>query len=84
MVAPGVLKNDIEPENNALQAIKPSDPSFGLLSFNIDGNFTYNPDSGFIGSDTFTYVASNGTDESDPATVIIEVIDHTPPPFKWI
>ena len=84
VVAPGVLENDIEPENKALQAIKSSDPSFGLLSFNVDGNFTYNPDSGFIGSDTFTYVASNGINESDPATVIIEVIDQTPLSVEWI
>jgi hypothetical protein len=82
--APGVLDNDIDPDNKELQAIKLSDPSYGELSFKVEGNFTYKPDQGFIGSDTFTYVASNGTDESDPATVIIEVLDQIPPSVEWI
>ena len=83
---PGVLDNDIDPDNKELQAIKPSDPSNGtLLSFNVDGDFTYFPDPGFIGSDTFTYIASNGTDESEPANVIIDVLeDQTPPSIEWI
>jgi hypothetical protein len=81
---PGVLYNDIDPDNNELQAIKPSVPSFGQLDFNAEGNFTYTPDPGFIGVDTFTYVAFNGTDESEPATVIIDVLDQIPPSIEWI
>jgi hypothetical protein len=82
--SPGVLDNDVDPDNNELQAIKQSDPSNGDLSFNVDGDFSYTPDPGFIGSDMFTYVAFNGIDESDPATVIIEVLDQTPPSVEWI
>ena len=81
--APGVLYNDINPDNKELQAIKQSDPSHGDLSFNVEGDFIYTPDLGFIGSDAFTYVAFNGTDESDPATVFIEVLDQTPPSVEW-
>jgi hypothetical protein len=82
--APGVLDNDIDPDNKELQAIKLSDPSFGQLdSFHVDGDFTYMPYSDFIGVDTFTYIASNGTDESEPATVFIEVLDQTPPSVEW-
>ncbi len=81
---PGVLDNDIDPDNNELQAIKPSVPSFGQLDFNAEGDFTYTPDPGFIGVDTFTYVAFNGTDESEPATVIIDVLDQIPPSIEWI
>ena len=81
---PGVLENDIDPDNKELQAINQSDPSNGaLLSFNVDGDFTYEPDSDFIGVDTFTYIASNGTDESEPATVFIEVLDQIPPTIEW-
>ena len=83
--APGVLENDIDPDDKELQAIKQSIPSFGqLFYFNAEGDFKYKPDSGFIGVDTFTYVAFNGTDESEPATVIIDVLDQIPPSIEWI
>ena len=75
---------DIDPDNNELKAIKTSVPSFCQLDFNAEGNFTYTPDPGFIGVDTFTYVAFNGTDESEPATVIIDVLDQIPPSIEWI
>jgi hypothetical protein len=81
---PGVLVNDIDPQNNDLQAVKLSDPSNGNLSFYIEGDFTYTPDPGFIGSDSFTYAAINGTDQSPPATVIIEVLDQIPPTVEWV
>ncbi|HYB99046.1 MAG TPA: Ig-like domain-containing protein [Candidatus Limnocylindrales bacterium] len=38
---------------------------------------TYSPADGFVGTDTFTYVANDGTSDSQPATVTITV---TPPP----
>ena len=83
--APGVLENDIDPDDIELQAIKQSIPSFGQLFYlNAEGDFKYKPDSGFIGVDTFTYVAFNGTDESEPATVIIEVLDQIPPSVEWV
>jgi hypothetical protein len=44
------------------------DPAFQL---NDDGTFTYHPDATFQGTDTFTYVASDGTAESNAATVTI-------------
>ena len=40
-----------------LTAIKVSDPFHGLAIFNIDGSFTYTPDVGYIGPDSFTYEA---------------------------
>ena len=40
---------------------------------NADGTFTYVPDLDFNGSDGFTYRASDGTDESDVASVEIDV-----------
>ena len=46
-------------------AISEFDPS--------DGSFTYTPDAGFTGSDTFTYFASDGDLSSNLATVTITV-----------
>ena len=41
---------------------------------NSDGSFTYTPNSGFSGTDTFTYKANDGqTDSNNPATVTIKV-----------
>src|SRR5690606_23671281 len=38
-----------------------------------DGSFTYTPDGGFFGTDSFTYYANDGTDNSNVATVTITV-----------
>lgn len=46
-------------------------PAHGALS-GTGANLTYTPNDGFTGSDSFTFVANNGT-ASDPATVSITV-----------
>lgn len=71
--APGVLLNDVDLNNLPLTAQLVSGPSHGTLTFNSDGSFTYTPDSGFLGMDTFTYQASNGIALSNIATVNINV-----------
>jgi VCBS repeat-containing protein len=77
--APGVLENDTEAENNTLTAVKVSDPSNGTLSLDSNGSFTYAPNSNFNGTDTFTYKANDGTNDSNTATVTITVRDTAPP-----
>lgn len=54
----------------------------GSLTLNQDGGFTYTPQSGFEGSDGFSYTITDSSDEtSNPATVTIEVTAvPTPPP----
>jgi len=47
------------------------------VTLSPDGSFTYTPDAGFTGPDTFTYVASDAMDYSAPATVTVNV---GPPP----
>ena len=78
--APGVLGNDTDTENNTLAAILVSGPASGTLTLNPDGSFTYQPGPDFNGTDSFTYKASDGTDESAPATVTIDVspVDDAP------
>jgi VCBS repeat-containing protein len=70
---PGVLFNDTDPENDTLRATLVSDPAHGSLTLNPVGFFSYTPDPNFHGSDSFAYKASDGTFESDPVTVTIEV-----------
>ncbi len=71
----GLLANDADPENDALSAMIVSQPSNGSLSLHAqtDGSFTYRPNAGYSGSDTFTYKAKDGQLESNDATVTIDV-----------
>ncbi len=73
VVAPGVLENDTDGDGDTLTAEKLSDPTNGTLVFNADGSFTYTPNANFFGTDSFTYRASDGTNESGVATVTITV-----------
>jgi VCBS repeat-containing protein len=57
VAAPGVLANDAEVNGAALSAATFSGPSFGVLTLNADGSFTYVPQPGFSGVDSFTYRA---------------------------
>jgi choice-of-anchor B domain-containing protein len=70
---PGVLANDSDDNGDSLTAVLDSDVSHGSLSLNADGSFTYTPHTGFTGIVTFTYHANDGTDDSNVATVTINV-----------
>ena len=75
--APGVLANDTDVEGSPLTAALISSVSSGSLTFNSDGSFSYTSSVSFTGSVTFTYRASDGSKESDLATVNLGVY---PPP----
>ncbi len=70
----GVLANDTDIDDD-LDAILVSGPSFGTLTLDEEtGTFTYTPNTGFSGTDTFTYKASDDDGaESNVATVTITV-----------
>ncbi len=72
-MADGVLANDYDPQGLTLLVASYTDPAHGTLSLDEAGGFTYEPQAGFSGTDTFTYVATNGSANSDPATVAITV-----------
>jgi len=71
--APGVLGNDMDMEGDAMTAVKLSNPTHGVLSFNTNGSFTYQPNPNFVGNDTFTYAATDGVLPSGATTVTISV-----------
>ena len=76
-VAAGLLANDTDANNDTLTAVKVSDPTHGTLSFNANGSFTYTPATNYIGADSFTYMASDGTASSNLATVNLTVVRTT-------
>ena len=73
VAAPGVLGNDSDPDGNALTAHLTSGAIHGVITLAADGGFTYAPEAGFSGADSFTYVALDGALASAPATVSLAV-----------
>ncbi len=73
----GVLANDTDPELDPLTAGIVATTTNGTLTLNADGSFTYVPNAGFAGVDTFTYAASDGV-SSSTATVTITVANTSP------
>ena len=69
----GLLVNDSDIENDSLAAIRLSGPANGTLSLSANGAFVYMPNANFNGTDTFTYLANDGTLDSNTATVTITV-----------
>ena len=70
--APGVLGNDNDVDGDSLTAILAANASNGSLTLNADGSFEYTPNAGVTG-DSFTYVANDGTYDSNVATVTVTV-----------
>ncbi len=78
---PGVLVNDSDPLDtpaNNLFSDLIDGANFGTLTLNQDGSFTYTPNAGFYGADTFTYQVRDdggtlygGDDTGNIATVSI-------------
>lgn len=78
--APGVLANDGDQDGNTLtvRTTPVSSPSNGALSLAVDGSFTYTPNAGFTGTDSFTYRVDDGTGRSADGVVTIGVSSATP------
>jgi hypothetical protein len=79
VAAPGVLGNDSDANSDSLTAVLVSNVSDGTLALAADGSFTYTPDAGFIGSDSFSYKVSDGADDSNTVTVTVNVADTQGP-----
>lgn len=70
----GVLGNDTQSGNDPLKAVIASQPEHGQLTLFDDGTFVYIPDDNYNGTDSFTYRASDGHEQSFiPATVTITI-----------
>jgi VCBS repeat-containing protein len=76
----GVLLNDTNTQSDTFVAIIQTNVGFGTLILNSNGTFTYQPNQDFASTDSFTYVANNGTHNSNEATVTLFVnsINDTP------
>jgi VCBS repeat-containing protein len=79
--APGVLGNDNDLDGNLLTAVLLSTTTNGVLNFNSDGSFSYTPNPNFNGTDTFTYLANDGTSDGNVAMVTITVTEFNDIPI---
>ena len=83
VAVPGVLSNDHDPDSgpSSLTAVLVSNVNHGTLNLNNDGSFTYNPDTDYFGSDSFTYHAFDGQDYSNIVTVSLTINGVNDPPI---
>jgi VCBS repeat-containing protein len=61
-------------DSATLTAVLDQDVSHGTLTLNPDGSFSYTPDPGYTGPDSFQYHASDGSASSDTVTVTFLVV----------
>ena len=79
-VKANVLDNDSLPQGGNLTALVIDEPEHGkLVDFDPEtGEYTYQPDEGYVGEDTFTYIATDGELFSETVTVTITVTNTLP------
>ena len=78
--APGVLVNDTDADGGTLNASNASNPPGGSVTLNANGSFTYTPDAGFSGPDSFTYTVTDNHGATDTGTVTVTVGPAPPLP----
>jgi VCBS repeat-containing protein len=77
-VSGSVLNGDSDPDSTSpLSVTGNTNPAHGTVTMNPDGTFTYVPDAGYSGSDSFQYTITDSDDPANPksatATVTINV-----------
>lgn len=67
-----------DPDGDALAYQLSSLPANGTAVVNPDGTFTYTPATGFVGTDSFTVLVSDGKGGTAVGTAIVRVADQAP------
>ena len=67
----GVLANDSGVPGSVLTARLVNQGTVGAVQLNDDGTFTYQPGPNFVESDTFSYLANDGLNNSNTTSVFI-------------
>ena len=68
-----VLANDSDPDGDSLTLSAVARSTNGSSTINADGTIAYQPNPGFVGTDSFVYTVSDGNGGSDSATVTVTV-----------
>ncbi len=72
------LGNDVDPDGDVLMVIAVTPAAHGTATLNPNGTITYEPDTGFTGTETLTYTVTDAQGLTATATITITV--GTPPP----
>ncbi len=72
-----VATNDSDPNSLALTYSLVNGPVSGTLTFNTDGTFSYIPANNYIGTQTFSYKATNSNANEATATVTLNVAERS-------
>lgn len=72
--ATGVLSVSHAPSGDVLSATVASAPAHGTLTLNSNGSFKYTPSSGFTGTDSFQYTATDGSGDYATSTASVTVL----------
>ncbi len=77
----GVLANDtdIDTLHTALTAVVDATTTHGALTLNADGSFSYTPTAAYVGADSFTYHANDGSLDSNVVSVSLTVTAESAP-----
>ncbi|CAI6048350.1 hypothetical protein PAECIP112173_01289 [Paenibacillus sp. JJ-100] len=67
-----------DPDGNPLTYTVTSAPSLGTVTLNPDGSFTYTPNAGIVGADTFRVLVSDGLGGTATSIVTVNIIDQPP------
>ena len=87
-----VMQNDFDEDiEDELSIVSVTEPANGTLELN-NRTVRYTPNPDFTGFDQFTYVITDGKDESDPASVTVQVDPNLAPTvhddevvaFSWV
>lgn len=73
VTAPGVLRNDREPDGQTMRVISYTQPPRGGVTVYTGGGFSFRPDRNFTGRTSFRYTVSDGTRRYDEAAVTMKV-----------
>ncbi len=73
-----VLSNDSDADDDNVLSIETTTPARNGTVVNNGSSLTYTPNTGFVGTDFFTYVVSDGEGGTDTATVTITIQNVAP------
>ncbi|MGB2821826.1 MAG: tandem-95 repeat protein, partial [Phycisphaerae bacterium] len=77
-----VLANDTDTDGDALTIADFTRASHGVVTDNGDGTLSYAPEADWHGTDSFTYIVSDGNGGTDAATVTVFVGDTEAPTVR--
>ena len=78
----GLLANDFDEDGDPIAAILVSGATGGTVTLNADGSFTFVSDGVFVGTDSFTYKANDGSVDGNTVAVTITVLAGGAPPIN--